>query len=164
VILVALGGNLPHPLHGPPQATLEAVLAAMPARGILVLRRSRWYRSTPVPASDQPDFVNGVAAVATTAGPEALLARLHALEQQFGRIRGVRNAARVLDLDLIDHGGAVRLGPMAPILPHPRMELRSFVLQPLLDVAPGWRHPITGRPAEELLAAIPAAERAVPLR
>ena len=163
MILIALGGNLPHPVHGPPRATLEAVLRAMPAAGITVLRRSRWYRSTPVPASDQPDFVNGMVAVATGRGPEELLLALHRLEREFGRVRGTRNAARTLDLDLIDYDGQIRDGGTPPTLPHPRMGARPFVLQPLIDIAPAWRHPVTGRTAAEMLAALPMEGRAIPL-
>jgi len=129
MILVALGSNLPGPA-GSPRQTVERALAAFPDAGIRVLACSPWYRSAPVPPSDQPWFVNGVARVAFAEGDAAmLLARLHAIEAAFGRRRdGTRNAARPLDLDLLDMDGMVR--EAAPILPHPRMTERAFVLVP----------------------------------
>jgi len=85
--------------------------------------------------------------------PAALLNALHAVETEFGRNRGAPNAPRTLDLDLLDYDERVEEGP--PQLPHPRMETRAFVLIPLRDVAPDWRHPVSGRPLSELIAALP---------
>ena len=157
MIVIALGANLPSPA-GPPRATLEAALARLVEVEVAVVRRSSWYRTAPVPTSDQPWFVNGVAVVETARGPEALLALLLATERAFGRRRGARWAARTLDLDLIDHHGAVRAGPEPPILPHPRLGERAFVLAPLAEVAPGWRHPLSGLSAAALLARLPDPE------
>jgi 2-amino-4-hydroxy-6-hydroxymethyldihydropteridine diphosphokinase len=153
MILIALGANLPGPA-GPPLAQCEAALVALASAGIAVRRRSRWYETAPVPASDQPWYVNGVAVVETTLGPVDLLAVLHRIEAQLGRRRTVANAARTLDLDLLDYDGLVRPGPEPPILPHPRMEGRGFVLRPLAEVAPTWRHPVSGRSIAELVAAL----------
>jgi len=85
--------------------------------------------------------------------PAALLAALQAIEARFGRVRPYPNAPRTLDLDLLDLDGLVRAAP-DPMLPHPRLHQRAFVLAPLLDVAPGWRHPRLGLKAAELLAAL----------
>jgi 2-amino-4-hydroxy-6-hydroxymethyldihydropteridine diphosphokinase len=117
---------------------------------------SRWFLTAPVPPAGQPDYVNAVAALRVEAevDPGALLARLMAVETACGRQRSVANAARTLDLDLIAIGGLVRSGP-DPILPHPRAHLRGFVLAPLVDVAPNWVHPLLGRTAGALLAALP---------
>jgi 2-amino-4-hydroxy-6-hydroxymethyldihydropteridine diphosphokinase len=164
VIYIALGANLPSARHGSPRDTCEAALAAMAAADIRILRRSRWYRSAPVPASDQPDFVNGVAAAETALDPAALLERLHAIEQAFGRVRGVRNAARILDLDVIDYHGRASAGSAAdPVLPHPRMAERAFVLLPLQELDPAWRHPLTGTAISELIALLPPDQRAAPM-
>jgi 2-amino-4-hydroxy-6-hydroxymethyldihydropteridine diphosphokinase len=154
MILVAFGSNLIGPA-GPPLAQCEAALARLPSHGIAVVARSPWYESAPVPASDQPWFVNGVAAVRASLGPVDLLDALHRIEIELGRVRSVVNAARTIDLDLLDYDGLVRGGPEPPLLPHPRMHERAFVLRPLLDVAPAWRHPVSGRSAAELLAALP---------
>ena len=162
-ILVALGANLPSPIHGPPVATLEAALGALQAAGLKILARSCWWESPPVPASDQPWYVNGVVEIETALGPEALLAKLHEIEAAFGRVRSLRNAARVLDLDLLAYGCLVREGPEAPLLPHPRMAERGFVLRPLAEIRPGWHHPVTGLALSTLIARLPPGQLVRPL-
>ncbi len=165
MILIGLGANLPTP-SGPPQATLAAALAALAAlagEGVEVLARSRWYRSAPVPPSDQPWFVNGVAALATQLDPAALLALLHRIEAHFGRVRRQTNEARPLDLDLLDYDGEIVATEGGLVLPHPRLHERGFVLLPLAEVAPHWRHPRLGRSVAELIAALPPDQQAEPL-
>ncbi len=155
MILLALGANLSHPDHGAPRETLEAALKALEARGVQILQRSRWYRSPAWPPSDQPDFVNGAVQVESELGPRDLLALLHDVEAQFGRERGTVNAARTLDLDLIAYHQDLIDEPDGLKLPHPRMAERSFVLLPLMEVAPGWRHPATGLSVAEMARALP---------
>jgi len=156
-IFVGLGANLTHERWGPPRQTLEAALAELGRQGVQSLRISPWYRTAPVPASDQPWFFNAVAEVATDLAADALLGRLHAVEADFGRRRSVANAARAIDLDLLDYRGEIASGgPGRAILPHPRMTGRAFVLRPLADLAPDWRHPVTGQPIGALIAALPA--------
>jgi len=157
MILLGLGGNLASPEHGSPQATLSAALAALPALRVCVAERSSWYRSEPVPRSDQPWYVNAVAALRTALDPACLLASLLALETRFGRMRGAPNAARVLDLDLLDYDGQV-IESDTLRLPHPRLHLRRFVLAPLVELAPLWRHPVSGLTATELLGGLPPGE------
>lgn len=148
MIYIGLGSNLPS-AAGSPSNTVKAALSRLPQSGIQVRKVSPWYESAPVPASDQPWFVNGVAEVETELAPQALLAELLAIEQEFGRERGQANAARSLDLDLLDHHGAVLDGD--PVLPHPRLHQRAFVLYPLADVAPNWIHPVSGLNIQVLL-------------
>src|SRR5262245_5897128 len=155
MILLALGANLSGPA-GPPLAQCNSALIALERRGIHVVRRSRWYDAPAFPPSDQPHYVNGVACVESGFSPEQLLSEMQAVEQSLGRLRSVPNAARTLDLDLIDYNGLVRPGPVAPVLPHPRMAGRAFVLLPLRDVAPNWRHPVTGKTIAALIQALPA--------
>ena len=133
-------------------------------RGVSVKRVSPWYRTAPVPASDQPWYVNAVAEVATTFPADRLLAVLHDVEEAFGRVRTVPNAARMIDLDLLDFRGETAVGgPGRAILPHPRLAARAFVLRPLADLAPAWRHPVTGTPIQALLAALPPDQTIEPL-
>ena len=152
MILLGLGANLPHPRFGSPKATLEAALSAIEAAGVKVTARSPWFRSAPVPPSDQPWFVNGVVRLETGLEPAALMALLHGVEADFGRLRRERNEARVLDLDLLDYHGRVTRGEAAPALPHPRLAERAFVVLPLAVLAPEWCHPVTGASARELAA------------
>jgi 2-amino-4-hydroxy-6-hydroxymethyldihydropteridine diphosphokinase len=158
-IYIALGANLPGPA-GPPRATLEAALARLEAAGVRVVRRSRWYRSPAWPDPAEPEFVNAVAEVETALTPPALLALLHEIEVALGRARSAPNAPRAIDLDLLDHHGAVEAGP--PALPHPRLHRRAFVLLPLAEIAPGWRHPVSRRSVAELIAALPPGTHAEP--
>lgn len=151
MILVAIGANLPAPDGSPALATCRRAAAALDALPGLRLRGlSRWWLTAPVPASDQPDYVNGVALLGGEANPAALLGALHALEARAGRVRAAANAARTLDLDLVAMDGLLRDAP-DPVLPHPRMHERAFVLGPLFDVAPGWVHPRLHRTAASLL-------------
>ncbi len=150
-VFVALGANLPS-AWGPPRATLTAALEKLCQGAITLVARSPWYETAPVPDPEQPWYVNAVAEIATTLEAAPLLARLHDVEAEFGRVRRERWGARAIDLDLIDYRGMVSGGP-GPQLPHPRMAERAFVLQPLADIAPHWRHPVTGCSVSELLAA-----------
>lgn len=157
MILIGLGANLASHA-GPPVTTIEAAVTALETLGVTAIARSPFYESEPVPRSDQPWFVNAVARLQTDMPPDDLLARLHDVERAFGRERRERNEARPLDLDLLDYDGIVR-DEASLLLPHPRLHERAFVLKPLIDVAPAWRHPLLGRTAAELLAALPEEAR-----
>jgi 2-amino-4-hydroxy-6-hydroxymethyldihydropteridine diphosphokinase len=163
-LYIGLGANLPHPRFGPPKATLEHVLTLFPAAGLRVLARSPWYESAPVPASDQPWYVNGVVRVATALSPRGVLTVLHAIEAELGRQRVERNEARSVDLDIISFGNMILNGPVPPIVPHPRMTERAFVLLPLADLAPDWRHPATGERISALIARLPRDQVTRPLQ
>ena len=163
MILLGLGANLPSATYGAPQATLEAALAVLEAEGIAILRRSPWYRSAPLGGGEQPWYVNGVAVVATRLDPAGLLTLLHQIEARFGRVRRERNEPRVLDLDLVDYAGRVSGTGQEPALPHPRLHDRAFVLLPIRDVAPGWRHPLSGESVDALIARLPPAPSIVRL-
>jgi 2-amino-4-hydroxy-6-hydroxymethyldihydropteridine diphosphokinase len=159
---------------------LEAALDLVAATDRITLRRrSRWFRTPAFPPGSGPDFVNAAAVLETSLDPESVLAALHGAEAELGRVRPARWAPRVCDLDLIaigdtvlpdratlerwmaiDLGEAQTVAPPQLILPHPRMHERGFVLAPLADVAPDWRHPVTGRTVAEMLAALPAEELA----
>jgi len=163
-LYIGLGANLPHPRFGPPRATLEHVLSLLPDLGLTILRRSGWYESAPVPVSDQPWYINGVVRAATDLTPRETLARLHRIEADLGRARGELNAARSVDLDILSFGNIVLEGPQPPIVPHPRMTDRAFVLLPLAEIAPDWRHPLTGVAISALIERLPRDQVTRPLQ
>jgi len=159
-LLIALGSNQRHPAHGPPGAVLLAAVAALATAGFRVLAVSRLWSTAPV-GPPQPVYANACLAVAppvALASPEAVLAALKGIERAFGRKARRRWGPRVLDLDIIGWGGLIWLRRGAGhglIVPHPRAHGRAFVLLPLCDVAPLWRHPVRLRTARQLAARLP---------
>ena len=159
--VIALGGNLAGE-HASCEALLEAALARFAQAGLPVARRSGWWRSAAWPDPTAPEYRNGVVLVETDLAPAAVLRALKTLERAFGRRRGEINAPRTLDLDLIAHGRSV-VRRRNLTLPHPRAHERLFVMGPLAEIAPGWRHPILGRTAAALAAAATVGTDARPL-
>jgi 2-amino-4-hydroxy-6-hydroxymethyldihydropteridine diphosphokinase len=177
--LIALGANLPF-AGEPPAATLSKASKALAEEGLVVHAFSRLYATPCFPAGAGPDYVNA-AAVLDLSKPTDLtsvLASLHAVEARFGRKRLQRWGMRTLDIDLLAVGDSVlpdagtqdfwrglaseeqiRKVPDRLILPHPRLQDRAFVLVPLVDVAPDWVHPRTGRTVRAMLEALPVADR-----
>ncbi|SHM48226.1 2-amino-4-hydroxy-6-hydroxymethyldihydropteridinediphosphokinase [Roseovarius litoreus] len=174
--LIALGGNMPSE-RGQPAETLRLALDRLDERGCRIRAVSRLYVTPCFPPGAGPDFVNAAAVLDCAGGPEEVLALLHEVEAEFGRERLTRWGERTLDIDLIAMGDAVlpdhdthrawrdmapdEQGARAPgclILPHPRVQDRGFVLVPLADVAPEWRHPVLGQTVAEMLAALPEEE------
>lgn len=165
-VLIALGGNLAG-RFSTPRELLEAALARLPDAGFKLVRRSSWWRSDSWPDATRPAYLNALAIVETRLGPKPALQALQQLEALFGRTRRgdgseERNAPRTLDLDLIAYGRLVLPGPEPPILPHPRAAERLFVMGPLAEIAPGWRHPVSGLTAEALAARASVGRDAAP--
>ena len=150
MILVALGSNQPGP-WGDPAQTVATALTWLDRGGIRLKKASRLLVSAPYGVTDQPPFVNAVAEVETMLDPEALLRRLHLIERMAGRRRNLRWGPRTLDLDLLDHHGRVQPPPARPVLPHPGIAERIFVLAPIAEIAPRWRHPQNHRTAAAML-------------
>ncbi len=175
--LIALGGNVGSAAGGPELAIRQA-MDALSEIGV-VTGRSRLYRSPAFPAGSGPDYVNAAVAVRSDLLPGEILLKLHGIETRFGRVRKDRWGARTLDLDLIAVGSHVHPDlrtwtlwrdlplerqlsetPEDLILPHPRLQDRAFVLLPLAEIAPHWRHPVTGLDVTAMCAELPEPERA----
>jgi 2-amino-4-hydroxy-6-hydroxymethyldihydropteridine diphosphokinase len=151
---------MPHPDYGNPVNTLSQALLRL-RQHVKIARQSSWYRSAPVPASDQPWFVNAVVAVETDLAAEELLKLLHETEQKFGRVRRQRWEARIIDLDLLAYHDNVTENQnqlSGLVLPHPYMQDRAFVLAPINEIAPDWRHPCSGLTASQLLENLPGEQ------
>lgn len=178
VYLIALGSNLNFEGDGP-LTVLQEALNKLGARGFVIRKCSRFFNTPAFPAGSGPDFVNAAACVEFDGTAAQVLAELHDVEALAGRSRALRWGARTLDLDLIAGGAEVlpdvktyqywhdlpleaqkTAVPPELILPHPRLSARGFVLVPLMDVAPDWRHPVTGKTVREMHDALPAAARA----
>lgn len=154
---VAIGGNLIPDGYETLEAVMADALDALGKEALSIEKCSRWFETAPVPISDQPWFLNAVLQVKTELSAIDLLARLHHIEAHFGRIRNIRNEARILDLDLIDYQGLVR-DDKAITLPHPRMHLRAFVLLPIQDIDSGWIHPVLNKDVTRLIAEMPEGQ------
>jgi len=160
-IFLGIGANLTADGFDTPQAGCLAAIDSLKDDGIEIIAISPWYKSAPVPISDQPWYHNAVVEITTTMRPEELIAVLHHREAGFGRIRVTRNEARVLDIDIVDFDGMVMDGNVT--LPHPRMHERAFVLRPLFDLAPEWVHPITGASISSLLEDVDSDQDVIPI-
>jgi 2-amino-4-hydroxy-6-hydroxymethyldihydropteridine diphosphokinase len=147
MILIGLGSNMDGP-WGSPEATVLRALRALDEGPIRLLRRSRLIVSSPFGQKNQPPFVNAVAQVESYLPPEALMRRLHAIEHAGGRRRRQRWGPRTLDLDLLDYHGLIRHHPV--VLPHPGIAERDFVLAPIAEIAPRWRHPVSRASARKM--------------
>jgi 2-amino-4-hydroxy-6-hydroxymethyldihydropteridine diphosphokinase len=149
-IIIGIGGNLysKDGLH-PVEICQEAIKSLKPM-SIIVEKQSSWYRSDPIPKSDQPKFFNSVLVARTTLNELDVLNSLHVIEKKFGRIRKNINEARIIDLDLIDYSSKVHSSKDI-ILPHPRAHLRRFVMQPLNEIEKNWIHPILKTSVTEIL-------------
>lgn len=149
-ILIALGSNRRHGRHGPPARVVAAAIEALAGAGLTPVAISPIIATAPLGPGTRR-YANAVVAVASELALPLVLARLQRIERDFGRRRGRRWGDRVLDLDILGAGAAVwRAGGLQ--VPHPRLAERRFVLDPLVSVAPGWRHPRLGLTVRQLRA------------
>ena len=175
---IGAGGNIASS-EGSPESTLTAALGLLRRESARICAVSRFFRTDAWPPGSGPGFVNAAVLVRTRLAPQELLALLHEIEARFGRRRDARWGPRTLDLDLLFHGDRIlpdravqarwrdlppdrqaREAPDGLILPHPRLQDRPFVLIPLAEIAPGWRHPVTGVTAAGMAAALDPAQKA----
>ena len=177
-ILVAMGGNLDS-AKGPPRVTLGYALASLRSMTNSLLRTSKYFVTPCFPVGYGPDYVNAAVSFQFQGESHELLAILHRIEANFGRLRTQRWGGRVLDLDLLAFGDEIAPtvevyeawrdkplseqmseAPQELILPHPRMQDRAFVLGPLMDVAPNWYHPVSGLTVHQMFDRLPVEDRA----
>lgn len=147
---IALGSNVPHGRYGRPKEVLRAAVRAMEARGVQVRRLSPLIETAPLGPSKRR-YANAVLRALWPDSAGELLALLKGLEQEFGRRRGQRWGARVLDCDLLAFGTQQIAGPGLEV-PHPRLHQRDFVLQPFEAVWPDWRHPLRHETVRQMRA------------
>lgn len=171
---IALGANLAHAEFSL-EMTLSQAIATLAAPDLVIRSVSRFFSTPCFPAGAGPDYVNAAIEIATSLSPMDLLARLHAVEHEYGRARLQRWGMRTLDLDVLSYDDQVlpnlavytqwaelpleqqiQVAPEQIVLPHPRLQDRAFVLVPLADIAPKWRHPVSGQTVSEMLGALPA--------
>lgn len=152
--LIALGANI-----GDPRSNIDQAINKL-RRIFEVEKLSSLYRTRPVGGPpDQPDFLNAVARIIPSASPSDTMNKLLEIEKEMGRIRKERWGPRVIDLDLLDQDGMIIEEPNLT-LPHPRMHERAFVLEPLAEIDPSWRHPVNGLTARLLLDKLDEKDRA----
>jgi|SRR6185503_4040669 len=164
-ILLGLGSNLAGP-WGSSRAILAQALRELTAAGLRILGFSSLYATTPVGLGRQSTYVNAVVMAEASMAPGALLRALKRIERKAGRRLGRHWGPRQLDIDILDFGGRQVGNPCGHrrrgqvLLPHPEMHRRAFVLLPLREVAPSWRHPRLGLPVSTLLARLGSRDRA----
>ncbi len=163
MIYIALGANLPS-IHGSPAQTLEEAKKVIVAQGVNVVKSSRTWLTAPVPYDpNQPDYSNAVIEVETDLDAHALLELMLSIETDFGRERSVKNAPRVIDLDLIAYHDEVIGDEPSLIVPHPRMQERGFVLRPMAELNDAWIHPVLKQGISALIEQLPDDQQATPL-
>ena len=160
MILIGLGANLPS-IYGTPPETLAVAMKELEEKGLRIEKTSRIWLTAPVPVSDQPWYHNAVVSISTPLPAPAVLKILQSVENDFGRVRDIRNEPRVLDLDLLTYNDQ-SFETEDLILPHPRLHQRAFVLLPIQDIDPNWTHPILVQSLTSMLAEIPEEQMAKP--
>ncbi len=153
MIYIAVGSNLTG--H---YASLQDVVAAGLSRlehyGISIIKSAPLYQTRAIGPKGQNDYINTVICARTMLSPRGLLKILHQVEADMGRVRRIKWGARIFDLDLLDYHGTIS-AYSTPLLPHPHMSQRGFVLYPLRDIAPGWHHPVRRQSIDKLIARLP---------
>ncbi len=171
--LLGLGANLPFDGIAP-EETVRSAIEEISTDALTEVMVSKFYRSTPVPYTDQPDFVNCVIGGKSILTPVELMSLCQSIEKQFGRQRDGRWQARTLDIDVLTFGEVIlpkasrwhqlmeegRGGKVVAdlIIPHPRLHERAFVLKPLTDILPEWVHPVFKKTGLELLHSLSAQQ------
>jgi 2-amino-4-hydroxy-6-hydroxymethyldihydropteridine diphosphokinase len=147
-VYLGIGSNI-----GDREANLREAIDRMEAAGVRVTRRSSLYETEPREVLDQPCFLNAALEAATELFPLQLLACIRNIERAMGRRRVTPKGPRNIDIDILYYGRSVIHTPELDT-PHPGIAERCFVLEPLAEIAPDFRHPMNGKTAQEMLAAL----------
>ena len=150
MIYIGIGSNLNGKNNETPLQNCKKALIEL-KKEVDICKISSWYKSEPIPVSNQPWFINGIIEISTNKSSLDLLEFILSIEEVFGRVREKKNEARILDLDIIDYKKKILYIKNKLIIPHPRMHERSFVLQPLSELNPKWIHPIKKKGIKELI-------------
>ena len=150
MIYIGIGSNLNGKNNETPLQNCKKALIEL-KKEVDICKISSWYKSEPIPVSNQPWFINGIIEISTDKSSLDLLEFILSIEKVFGRVREKKNEARILDLDIIDYKKKILYIKNKLIIPHPRMHERSFVLQPLSELNPKWMHPIKKKGIKELI-------------
>ena len=150
MIYIGIGSNLNGKNNETPLQNCKKALKEI-KKEVSISKVSSWYKSEPIPVSNQPWFVNAVIEISTNKSSLDLLKFILNIEENFGRIRVQKNEARIIDLDIIDYKKKIIYKKNELITPHPRMHERSFVLLPLSELNPKWVHPIKKKGIQELI-------------
>ena len=150
MIYIGIGSNLNGKNNETPLQNCKKAVVEL-KKEVNICKISSWYKSEPIPVSNQPWFINGVVEISTNKSSLDLLEFILNIEEFFGRLREKKNEARILDLDIIDYKKKILYKKNKLIIPHPRMHERSFVLQPLSELNPKWMHPIKKKGIKELI-------------
>ena len=150
MIYIGIGSNLNGKNNETPLQNCKKALVEL-KKEVNICKISSWYKSEPIPVSNQPWFINAVIEISTNKSSLDLLEFILSIEEVFGRVREKKNEARILDLDIIDYKKKILYIKNKLIIPHPRMHERSFVLQPLSELNPKWIHPIKKKGIKELI-------------
>lgn len=153
MIILGFGANLDS-RFGKPESTIEAAYSELIKAGIIIVKKSSIWMTAPVPISDQPWYKNSVCLIETKKNSQDILSIIRKIESDFGRLRTIQNAPRVIDIDLLCYDNLI-LNTQDLQIPHPRLHERAFVLYPISEIAPDWIHPQTGTHLRDYIKLLP---------
>tara|TARA_B110000438_G_C15511328_1_gene520042 strand:+ start:63 stop:575 length:513 start_codon:yes stop_codon:yes gene_type:complete len=161
MIVLSIGSNLPSSF-GDRFQNINYAIAYLEKYEIKIIKKSNFYESPSQPNIDDPKFINIVIGVTTNLDAENLASVLLFVEEKLERKRGIKNSSRTCDIDIIDFNGEVKnfkYNNLDFLVPHEKLSLRNFVLYPLQEILPKWKHPKTGIYIDKLIENISAEDK-----
>ena len=163
MIFIGIGSNLSSEL-GNRLENIELAISLLQEKEVELLKKSSFYETFSQPNKNDPKFLNVVISVESELSPVELMLTLISIEEKLGRKRKKKNDPRTCDLDIIDFNGAVKsfkINSLELILPHRGLSDRNFVLHPLKEICPDWRHPKTKKNIHDLIDNLKAANNEI---